>query len=69
MFVETRDTSPGPQVTTFTIDDDVIAQTTDGTTEYLLYNGHGSTRQLADSSGSIVDSFSYDGYGILLQDK
>ena len=30
----------------YTIGDDVIAQTTDGATEYLIYDGHGSTRQL-----------------------
>ena len=52
------------------IGDDVIAQTTDGTTDYLLYDGHASTRQLAeyDTDVTIVDSFSYDGYGVLLQD-
>jgi len=36
-----------------------------------LYDGHGSTRQLAeyDTDVTIADSFSYDGYGVLLQDK
>jgi len=33
--------------TTYTIGDDVIAQDVDGTSKYLLYDGHGSTRQLA----------------------
>jgi len=68
---ETRGTGPGSQVTTFTIGDDVIAQTVDGVTDYLLYDGHGSTRQLAEWTGSdvtITDSFSYDAYGVLLQD-
>jgi len=52
---------------TYTIGDDVIAQynTTDGT-EYLLYDGHGSTRQLTDSAGAVIDSYSYDGYGVML---
>ena len=52
-------------LTTYVIGDDVIAQTKDGTTQYLLYDGHGSTRQLAeyDTDVTIVDSFSYDGYG------
>ena len=62
-------------VRTYLIGDDVIAQTVDGVTDYLLYDGHGSaglttggsTRQLVDSSGSIVDTFSYDAYGVLLQ--
>jgi len=60
-------------LTTYTIGDDVIAQTVDGATEYLLYDGHGSTRQLAEyDSGtgtvSIQDSYSYDGYGVMLQE-
>jgi RHS repeat-associated protein len=28
--------------------------------------GHGSTRQLVDSTEAIVDTFSYDAYGIML---
>jgi len=56
-------------VRTYLIGDDVIAQTTDGDTQYLLYDGHGSTRQLAEYDGSvtIADNYSYDGYGVLLQ--
>ena len=58
-------------LTTYLIGDDVIAQTVDGTTQYLLYDGHGSTRQLAefDSTVSIADTYSYDGYGVLLQNE
>jgi RHS repeat-associated protein len=56
---------------TYTIGDDVITQYEASTgTEQLLYDGHGSTRQLVTGSvGStaIVDDFSYDGYGVLLQ--
>jgi len=55
---------------TYTIGDDVIAQSdTPGTaaaTEYLLYDGHGSTRQLSDSSSNITDCYSYDAYGVML---
>ena len=56
---------------TYTIGDDIITQSSyDGsttTTEYLLYDGHGSTRQLVASDGSTVnDSYSYDGYGMML---
>jgi len=55
-------------LTTYLIGDDVIAQTIDGATQYLLYDGHGSTRQLADSIGSLItnESYSYDAYGVLL---
>jgi len=47
-----------------------LAQAT-GTTEteidYLLYDGHGSTRQLIASNGTtVVESYSYDAYGVML---
>ncbi len=63
----------------YTIGDDVISQTkatyssgwTVADTQYLLYDGHGSTRQLINHtlvSGDvdIVDTYSYDGYGVML---
>jgi len=53
---------------TYLIGDDVIAQNVDGTSEYLLYDGHGSTRQLADADGTVSENYSYDGYGVMLQD-
>ncbi|MFA5555058.1 MAG: RHS repeat-associated core domain-containing protein [Phycisphaerae bacterium] len=55
-------------VRTYLLGDDVIAQTVNGTTQYLLYDGHGSTRQLTDESGSLVpeQTFSYDGYGVMV---
>ncbi len=68
-------TYPGPStanhLTTYLIGDDVIAQSVDGVTQYLLYDGHGSTRQLVeyDSAVTIVDTYSYDGYGVLLQNE
>ena len=31
-----------------------------------MYDGHGSTRLLTDSSGTIADRMSYDAYGIML---
>ena len=66
------DTSGEPDsLTTYLIGDDVIAQALNGTTQYLLYDGHGSTRQLAeyDTAVSIVETFSYNGYGVLLQNS
>jgi len=62
--------TPVTETSTYLIGDDIIAQSTDGNTQYLLYDGHGSTRQLAEYDGSvtIADSYSYDGYGVLLQD-
>ena len=36
--------------------------------DYLLYDGHGSTRQLTDSTGAqkTDQSYSYDAYGVML---
>ena len=52
---------------TYTIGDDVITQYENGTgSEHLLYDGHGSTRQLADSDGTVAENYSYDGYGVML---
>ena len=61
-------------VTTYLIGDDVLAQKatdTGGTsTKWLLYDGHGSTRQLAsingDMSVSVSENYSYDAYGVML---
>jgi RHS repeat-associated protein len=62
----------------YCIGDDVLAQTrstwdtdrwTASATDYLLYDGHGSTRQLAGSTQIIRESYHYDGYGTLLQDS
>jgi len=36
-------------------------------TQWLLYNGQGSTRQLVNAANSVDDSYSYDAYGVLLQ--
>ncbi|MFA5554700.1 MAG: RHS repeat-associated core domain-containing protein [Phycisphaerae bacterium] len=58
-------------VRTYLLGDDCIAQRTDGDMQYLLYDGHGSTRQLAYYTGTdiaIADNYSYDGYGVFLQD-
>lgn len=61
----------------YIIGDDVISQTkstlsgttwTANPTQYLLYDGHGSTRQLVNANLSIQDTYSYDGYGVLLQE-
>jgi len=61
----------------YTIGDDVISQTTStcsggewsanaSGTQCLLYDGHGSTRQMAAPDQSVVDSYDYDAYGVML---
>jgi RHS repeat-associated protein len=43
---------------------DIISQA-EGTSDplYFIYDGHGSTRHLADATGVITESFDYDAYG------
>jgi len=52
--------------TVYIIGHDVLAQATgpDQTApKYLLYDGHGSVRHLANNSGTITESYNYDAYG------
>jgi RHS repeat-associated protein len=35
-------------------------------TNYFIYDGHGSTRLLADSGGNVVNAFAYDACGTLI---
>ena len=37
-----------------------------GITSHLLYDGHGSTRQLANSNGAVTANYAYDVYGKML---
>ena len=50
----------------YTYGDDLVSQTRAGTPSYYLYDGHGSTRALADAGGSLTDSYDYDAFGVLL---
>src|SRR5579885_1447993 len=47
-------------------DDEVLAQTRSGTTNYYLDDGQGSVRDLTNSSGAITGSYTYDAFGNLL---
>jgi len=71
-YAQTLEEYSSGSLKTFTIADDMLSEAIDsGTAKHLLYDGHGSTRQLVSGSvGStnIIDDFSYDGYGVLLQD-
>ena len=52
----------------YTIGDDIIAQSTAPTGEgaYFLKDGHDSVRQLASSVSTVTDYYGYDAYGIML---
>jgi YD repeat-containing protein len=34
---------------------------------YYLYDGHGSVRALADTSGNVTDTYDYDAFGNLIR--
>jgi RHS repeat-associated protein len=56
---------------TYTIGDDVITQSTGNNPQHLLYDGHGSTRQLAglpdgQQKVGISEYYSYDAYGVMV---
>ena len=55
----------------YMIGDEVLSQTVvdaDGNaaTDYYLYDGHGSTRQLADSGANVTASYAYGAYGMMV---
>ena len=45
---------------------EIISQERNGTISYYLTDGHGSVRQLADSTGAVTDTYVYDAWGNLI---
>jgi len=58
--------SSGSLSKSYVIGDDVLGQTVGAVASWLLYDGHGSTRALANSAGTITGRFSFDAYGMTL---
>ncbi|MCZ7358032.1 MAG: DUF2341 domain-containing protein [Candidatus Methanoperedens sp.] len=54
-------------IVSYVYGDDLISQNRSGSISYYLYDGHMSARKLADSNGTITDSYMYDAFGLLLQ--
>ena len=50
----------------YVIGDDLISQATASSINYLLYDGHGSTRHTINKGGDITGSYTYDAYGQML---
>lgn len=65
VFEETS-TLSGNIARSYIIGDDVLSQTVAGVTTHLLYDGHGSTRQLINSDGGVTANYAYDAYGKML---
>ena len=54
----------GANETAYMIGNDILAQASGSSTpDYLLYDGHGSVRQVADDDGVITESYDFDAYG------
>ena len=49
----------------YTIGADLISQERDGKKSYYVYDGHGSVVGLANESGVVTDTYSYDAFGNL----
>lgn len=56
---------PAPGLTanrSYVLGDDVIAQA-NSSPSYFLHDGHGNTRQMADTTGTVSSRYNYDAYG------
>ena len=53
----------------YTIGADLVSQERDGKVSVYLYDGHGSVVGLANESGVVTDTYSYDAFGNLLKSK
>jgi RHS repeat-associated protein len=56
----------GLVVVSYTHGNDLISQTRDGVNSFYHVDGLGSTRGLSDASGNLVDTYSYQAFGELL---
>ncbi len=56
----------GSLTNSYVIGDDILSQETSEGVKHFLYDGHGSSRLLADANGSITDQYSFDAYGVML---
>ena len=65
VFEETS-TLGGNLVRSYVLGDDVLSQNVGGVNSHLLYDGHGSTRQLAGDDGAVTANYAYDAYGKML---
>lgn len=65
VFEETS-TLGGNLVRSYVLGDDVLSQNVGGVNSHLLYDGHGSTRQLAGDDGAVSANYAYDAYGKML---
>jgi len=58
--------STGALSRSYVIGDDILSQNRGNGSETLLADGHGSTRLLTHSSGTVMERYSFDAYGVML---
>ena len=63
--LEERDGS-GALIVSYVYGDDLISQQRGGANRYYLYDGQMSTRQLVDTNENITDEYTFDAFGIIL---
>ncbi|WP_171040821.1 Ig-like domain-containing protein [Marinobacter alexandrii] len=56
----------GSTEVSYTYGDDLLSQQSGSETVYYLYDGHGSTRALANDVSAVTDTYHYDAFGTLL---
>lgn len=57
----------GKEIASYTLGEERISVERDSKICYYLFDGHGNVRGLADSKGTVSDTYSYDAYGNLLE--
>jgi RHS repeat-associated protein len=61
--LEQMSTLRGATTMSYVLGDDALAQASGSSASYLLYDGHGSTRQLVNSTLGVTSKYNYDAYG------
>ena len=56
----------GDEICYYTIGADLVSQEINGKVYVYLYDGHGTVRALANESGKLTDTYTYDAFGNLL---
>jgi RHS repeat-associated protein len=64
--LEELNTLGGAATMSYVLGDDVLAQSSGSSASYLLYDGHGSTRQLVNGALGVTSKYNYDAYGVAL---
>ena len=56
----------GDEICYYTVGADLVSQEVNGKVYTYLYDGHGTVRALANESGKLTDTYTYDAFGNLL---